>query len=84
MSQCVPLVGPVTLAIGEILEDSGNRILFGILRQPDASRQHRAVFQWYQCVLDYAHSLWESRDYHGGPLMMAAVCRRAAALEKNR
>jgi hypothetical protein len=51
--------------------------------RPDAGRQHRAVFQRYQRVLDYAHSFWKSRGNHGGPLMMAAVCRCAAASEED-
>src|SRR5271166_6281275 len=79
MSQRVPLVRAVALAIWEILQDRRNRVLFSIVRQPDAGRQRRTVFQRYQRVLDDAHSLWKSRDNHGGPLVMAAVCRRAAA-----
>ena len=59
MSQRVPFVGPVALAIWEILQDRRNRVLFGIVRQPDAGRQRRAVFQRYQGVLDDTHSALE-------------------------
>src|SRR4029453_8037653 len=61
-----------------------NRVLFGIVRQPGAGRQRRTVLQRYQGVLDNTHRLWEIRDNHGGLLMMAAVCRLAAASEENK
>ena len=80
ISQRVSFVGPVALAIGEILQDSGNRILLSILRQPDAGRQRRTVFQRDQGVLDDPHSSGESRDNHGGPLLM----RRFAGLPRHR
>ena len=64
MSQRVPLVGPVALAIWEIFQDRRNRVLFGIIGQPDAGRQHRAVLQRNQRVLDNAHSAWKSRHNH--------------------
>src|SRR3984885_3791834 len=35
MSERIAFVSPVALAIREILQDCRNRILFGILRQPD-------------------------------------------------
>src|SRR5262245_6812465 len=73
MSQRVALVGAVALAIWEILQDRRNRVLFGIVRQPDAGRQRRSVLQRYQGVLDNTHRLWEIRDNHSGLLMMAAV-----------
>jgi len=82
-SQRVALVGAVALAIWEILQDRRNRVLFGIVRQPGAGRQRRTVLQRYQGVLDNTHRLWEIRDNHGGLLMMAAVCRLAAASEEN-
>jgi hypothetical protein len=66
MSQRVPLVRAVALAIWEILKDCRNTVLFGILRQPDASRQRRTVFQRYQGVLDDPHSSGEGRDNHRG------------------
>ncbi len=83
MSQRVPLVRPVALAIWEILQDRRNWVLFGIVGRPDGGRQHRTVFQRYQRVLDNTQSFWKSRDNHGGPLMMAAVCRPAAASEED-
>jgi hypothetical protein len=81
MSERVSFVSAVALAIWEILQDCGNRVLFSILRQPDASRQHRTVFQRYQRVLDDAHSSGEGRDNHGEALMMAVVCRSTATSE---
>jgi hypothetical protein len=84
MSQRVSFVSPVALAIWEILQDCRNWILLSILRQPDASRQRRTVFQRYQRVLDNTHSVWKIRDNHGGPLMMVAVCRPAAASEEDK
>jgi hypothetical protein len=64
MSQRVPLVRSVALAIWEILQDRRNRVLFSIVRQPDAGRQHRTVFQRYQSMLDDPHSSREGRDNH--------------------
>jgi len=64
MSQRIPLVRAVSFAIGEILQDRRDGVFLGILRQPNASRQRRAVFQRYQCVLDDPHSSWEGRDNH--------------------
>src|SRR5262249_29408724 len=40
-------------------------VALGILRQPDARRQHRAVPQGYQRVLDDPHGSGKSRDNHG-------------------
>ena len=54
------------LAIGEILEDRRNRILLGIVGQPDAGRQHRTVLQRDQRVLDHPHRSGKSRDDHRG------------------
>ena len=42
-------------------------MLFGIIRQPDAGCQHRAIFQRYQRVLDEAHDAWKSRHNHRDP-----------------
>jgi hypothetical protein len=64
VSQCVSFVGPVALAVGEILQDRRNRLLLGIVRQPDAGRQRRTVFQQYQRVLDFTDGVRESRDDH--------------------
>ena len=64
MSEGVSFVSPVALAIRQILQNCRNRILLGVLRQPDASRQHRAVFQRYQSMLDDPHSSVEGRDNH--------------------
>src|SRR5437660_1944195 len=64
MGQRVALVGAVALPIWEILQDRRNRVLFGIVRQPDACRQRRAVFQRYQGVLDNMHRSWKGRDNH--------------------
>ena len=44
----------------------------------------RTVFQRYQRVLDDPHSSGKGRDNHGGPLMMAAVCRPGAASENGK
>src|ERR1700722_16124861 len=66
MSQRVPLVGAVALTIWEKLKDCRYRVLFGILRQPDASRQRGTVSQRYQSMLDDAHSSGEGRDNHRG------------------
>jgi len=75
MSQRVPLVSPVALAIWEILQDRRNRALFGIVGQPDAGCQHRAVSQRYQRVLDNTHGPWKScYDHRGAP---RARCRRS-------
>src|SRR5262249_24154418 len=71
MSQRVPLVSPVALAVREILQDRRNRVRFGIVRQPDASGQPRAVFQWNQRVLDHAHSAWKRRHNHRGSAAFA-------------
>src|SRR4029077_13862846 len=85
MSQRVPLIRAVALAIGKIFEDCRNGILLGVLWQPDASRQHRTVFKRYQRVLDYPHSLWKARNNHGGLLTMATVLHRApVSKEANR
>jgi hypothetical protein len=65
MRHRVPLVGPVAFAVGEILQDRRNRVLLGIVRQPDASRQRRTVLQRYQRVLNDAHAAGKSRDNHG-------------------
>jgi hypothetical protein len=67
MRQRVPLVSPVALAVGEILQDRRNRVLFGVIGQPDAGRQRRAVFQRDQHVLDDAHSARKRRHYHRDP-----------------
>jgi hypothetical protein len=67
MRERVALISPVALAVGEILQDRGDRVLSGIVGQPDAGRQPRAVFQWYQRVLDNTHSAWKSRYNHGDP-----------------
>jgi hypothetical protein len=53
MGQRVPLVSPVALAVWQILKDRRNGVLFGIVRQPDAGRQHRTVFQRYPIGPDY-------------------------------
>ena len=67
MRQRVALVSPVALAIWEILQDRGNWVLFGIIGQPDARRQRRAVFQQDQRLLDHAHRARERRHNHRGP-----------------
>src|SRR6266702_2353603 len=72
----VALVSPVALAIGKILQDRGNRVLFGIVRQPDAGRQRRAVLQRDQRVLDNAHGAWKRRHYHGDPQLARLQNRR--------
>src|SRR5215472_3993589 len=64
MSQCISFVSSVALTIWEILQDRRNRILFGIVGQPDTRRQSRTVFQGYQRVLDDTHSSWEAPDNH--------------------
>ncbi len=64
MSQRVSFIGSVALAVWEVLEDRGNRLLLGILGQPDAGRQHRTVFQRDQRVLDHPHRSGKSRDNH--------------------
>src|SRR5215472_9171264 len=60
----VPLVGPIALAVGEILEDRRDRVLFGVIGQPDAGRQRRAVLQRDQRMLDNAHRAWKRRHNH--------------------
>ncbi len=42
------------------------------------------VFFWEFAKFPNTHSVWKSRDNHGGPLMMAAVCRPAAASEEDK
>src|SRR5690349_23249034 len=65
MGQRVALVGAVALAVGEILENGGNRSLLGIYRQPDTGSERGTVPQRYQCMLDNAHAVWKRRDNHG-------------------
>ena len=67
VSQRVSLVSPIALAVWEILQDRRNRMLFGIIRQPDAGCQHRAIFQRYQRVLDDTHGAWKSGHNHRDP-----------------
>src|SRR5262249_56230790 len=63
----VPLVGPIALAVGKILQDRRDRVPFSVVRQPDARRQRRAVLQRDQRVLDNAHGAWKRRHNHGDP-----------------
>ena len=42
------------------------------------------VFFWEFAKFPNTHSVWKSRDNYGGPLMMAAVCRPAAASEEDK
>ncbi len=62
MRERIAFVSPIALAIWQILQDCRNWIPLSILRQPDASRQRRAVFQRYQSMLDDPHSFGEGRD----------------------
>ena len=62
MRELITLDGAVALAIRQVLQDGGNRIVFSIHRQPDARRQPGAVRQGNPLVLDLAHRSWELVD----------------------
>jgi hypothetical protein len=47
-------------------------------------RQNHPCILWEFAKFSNTHSVWKSRDDHGGPLMMAAVCRPAAASEEDK
>src|SRR5260370_26721462 len=85
MSQRVSFVSPVALAIWEILQDCRNRVLFGMIRQPDAGRQRRTVFQRYQRVLDNPHGFAERRGNHTDtPRVLQDVMRALAGANLSR
>ena len=52
VGQFIAVTGAVTLAVGQVLEDRRNRLVSGVLRQPDAGRQPGAVRQFNPRVLD--------------------------------
>src|SRR5262249_38602114 len=64
MRERISLVSPVALAVWEIFQERGNRLLFSIVGQPDAGRHRRAVLQRNQRVLDNTDGAWKSRDNH--------------------
>src|SRR5262245_40698486 len=64
MRQRVPLICPIALTVWKILQDRRNWVLFGVIGQPDAGSQRRAVFQRNQRVLDDTHGTWKSRNNH--------------------
>ena len=62
MGQRIALVRAVVLAVGQILQQRGHRIGFGVLGQPDARSEPRAVLQRDRRVLDLADRAGKGRD----------------------
>ena len=62
----VALIGAVALAVGQIFQDRRHRILLGVLGQPDAGSERRAVLQGNRRVLDDADGAGKGRDDQDG------------------
>ena len=62
MGQRVALMGAVALAVWQILQDRGNRISLGVVRQPYPGGQPRAVLQRDQRVLDDTYCTGKRRN----------------------
>ena len=59
MCQRVPFIGTVALAVWQILQDCGNWVPLGAVRQPNPSGQRRAVLQRNKRVLDDTYCTWK-------------------------
>jgi hypothetical protein len=66
MGERVALTRAVTLAVGQILQQRGHRIRLGVLGQPDAGGESRAVLQRDRRVLDLADRTRKGRDDQDG------------------
>src|ERR1700733_13297537 len=64
MSKRVPFVGAVALTVWQIFQYCRDRVAFGVVRQPDAGSERRAVFERDQCMLDNTRRTWEGGDNH--------------------
>ncbi len=62
----VAFIGAVALAVGQIFQDRRHRILLGVLGQPDARGELRAVLQGDRRVLDDADGAGKGRDDQDG------------------
>ncbi len=54
MGERIALIRAVALAVGQVLQQRGHRVGLGILGQPDARGEPRAVLQRDRRVLDLA------------------------------
>ena len=71
MGEMIALRRAVALAIGQIFQDRGNRLLLRIGRQPDARRQAAAVRERDKQILDLPHLARKLRDdIHGGSVLL--------------
>ena len=66
MGQRIALMRAVALAVGQILQQRGHRVGVGVLGQPDAGGEPRAVLQRDRRVLDLADRAGKGRDDQDG------------------